>query len=1052
MKQIFNYKKATVLDIESDGLLDEATKIYIVGFQMHNHKDVKVFWGDTQEDRIKALFQWHIDNQIPVVAHNGITYDIPLIEKLYGMDLSNLMVIDTLGLSWYLNIHHNKHSIEVLAEDYDVGSKFEVDSGDWVKLTKEQAINRVTSDVVINKAMYDDFVCRLEDMYSLSKEMIDKGLVGGKRVSPDEKIYIDSLKGLSVEEHVNRILTFLMFKKDCQRLQEKTKWHVDVPYLQENIARLEEMVEKSAKELEAIMPPVPVYTVRKEPKNRFKKNGEPSVAGQKWLDVLEGLKKGGVDEWGNPLFKVDKPGEVKELTSYNPPNINGHQQVKDFLTSHGWEPETFKIIKDKEANNAWFASKPREGAPKSEWDKWKASKPEDRAVPQVRVDGKEGKELCESVIKLADKVPEIRVLEEYSVMKHRLDTMKGILSRVKDGKVEATCHGWTNTLRLQHSAPCVNLPSAKRKYAEAIRGCLIAPEGYISIGSDLSSLEDRCKVMLMIPHDPDYAAEMSKDDFDPHLTTAVAMGEITEQDMRGYIEGSLSPEDKARVGSKRRDAKPVNYMCLPKDNTEVLTEGGWKWFDQLSKKDRVLSFNPVTGLTEFTEILGIVEFSDAEIVEMSNHHWRLESTAEHRWLVTERSHNRREPDRMLYRTTTGMTTESKIVSSAKYSGGLSGVKPQEAALVAWILSDGYLKVSPLTGISSQGVGGYRRGVVASVAQSEKKFLGELRKTISECGVDYTEDVREDRVHIFRFKSKSFRDFWSGVGLPLEDKDSIDYTQWLLGLSYESLEAFLEAFYLADGHTAGNIKYKTKVIHQNRGKIADAVQLCSELLGRNTYVRGYGDRQVTIRSQESCTLGMQKTKRVINRKTDVFCLTTRNSNFVIRQNGFITITGNCVYGGTYKALMIQTGWPEQRCKDAIDAYWEKNWSVKAIAEEQVIVQDSRENNWLINPINGFLYNVRSEKDYFSTLCQGTGAFFFDMWVDGILRRQEQAWGVKSLTAQYHDEVIFVIKDKGLFKEKLYDMIKESINEVNKTFILRRELDCDVQHGKRYSEIH
>lgn len=721
MKQIFNYKKATVLDIESDGLLDEASKIYIVGFQMHNHKDVKVFWGDTQEDRIKALFQWHIDNQIPVVAHNGICYDIPLIEKLYGMDLSNLMVIDTLGLSWYLNIHHNKHSIEVLVEDYDVGSKFEVDSGDWVNLTKEQAINRVTSDVVINKAIYDDFIYRLEEMYSLSKEMIDKGLVGGKRTSPDEKIYIDSLKGLSLEEHVNRILTFLMFKKDCQRLQEKTKWHVDVPYLEENIRKLEELVESSAKELEAIMPPVPVYTVRKEPKNRFKKNGEPSVAGQKWLDVLEGLKKGGKDKWGNPLYKVDNVGEVKELTGYNPPNINGHQQVKDFLTSHGWEPETFKIIKDKEANNAWFASKPRKGAPKSEWDKWKASKPEDRAVPQVRVDGKEGKELCESVSKLADKVPEIRVLEEYSVMKHRLDTMKGILSRVKDGKVEATCHGWTNTLRLQHSAPCVNLPSAKRKYAEAIRGCLIAPEGYISIGSDMSSLEDRCKVMLMIPHDPDYAAEMSKDDFDPHLTTAVAMGEITEQDMRGYIEGSLSPEDKARVGSKRSDAKPVNYLS-------------------------------------------------------------------------------------------------------------------------------------------------------------------------------------------------------------------------------------------------------------------------------------------------------------------------------------------VYGGTYKALMIQTGWSEQRCKDAIEAYWEKNWSVKAIAEEQVIVQDSRGNDWLINPINGFLYNVRSEKDYFSTLAQGLGAFFFDMWIDGILRRQEQAWGVKSLTFQAHDECVFVIKDRGLFKEKLYDMIKESINEVNKTFLLRRELDCEVQCGKRYSEIH
>lgn len=108
----------------------------------------------------------------------------------------------------------------------------------------------------------------------------------------------------------------------------------------------------------------------------------------------------------------------------------------------------------------------------------------------------------------------------------------------------------------------------------------------------------------------------------------------------------------------------------------------------------------------------------------------------------------------------------------------------------------------------------------------------------------------------------------------------------------------------------------------------------------------------------------------------------------------------VYNGTYKALMRQTGWDEQRCKDAISAYWVKNWSVKTIADEQVTVIDSRGKEWLINPINGLLYNIRAEKDRFSTLAQGTGAFLFDMWLDDIITTMKERWGRATLTAQMH----------------------------------------------------
>ena len=94
LKPIYNWKLATVADLESDNLLDLATKLHVLGFQM-NEKEIKTFRGSTEGERIVKFFEWHVDNEIPIVMHNGISFDVPLMEKLFGVDLSNLMLIDT---------------------------------------------------------------------------------------------------------------------------------------------------------------------------------------------------------------------------------------------------------------------------------------------------------------------------------------------------------------------------------------------------------------------------------------------------------------------------------------------------------------------------------------------------------------------------------------------------------------------------------------------------------------------------------------------------------------------------------------------------------------------------------------------------------------------------------------------------------------------------------------------------------------------------------------------------------------------------------------------
>ena len=160
----------------------------------------------------------------------------------------------------------------------------------------------------------------------------------------------------------------------------------------------------------------------------------------------------------------------------------------------------------------------------------------------------------------------------------------------------------------------------------------------------------------------------------------------------------------------------------------------------------------------------------------------------------------------------------------------------------------------------------------------------------------------------------------------------------------------------------------------------------------------------------------------------------------------------MYGAGAAKIALTAGITVQEAQEALDGYWKLNHSVVTIAEEQVVVECARGHKWLINPINGFMYSLRTEKDKFSTLAQGTAAFLFDMWVDTFLDKLQEKWGRKTLTAQMHDELVVVCKDDEKAVDIIKTMLLDSIQEVSERYMMRRGLGCDVQKGYKYSEIH
>lgn len=164
--------------------------------------------------------------------------------------------------------------------------------------------------------------------------------------------------------------------------------------------------------------------------------------------------------------------------------------------------------------------------------------------------------------------------------------------------------------------------------------------------------------------------------------------------------------------------------------------------------------------------------------------------------------------------------------------------------------------------------------------------------------------------------------------------------------------------------------------------------------------------------------------------------------VIRQV-YKKVNYTAVYGSGAATLSRAAGVSLARGEELKEAYWKRNWSVLAIAEEQ-LVKKVLGGMWLFNPVSQFWYSLRYEKDRFSTLNQGTGVYCFDRWIMEFRKKRPQ------LTGQMHDEVVLTVKLGH--REELTKLLKEAVMVVNEELKLNRELDISVDFGQSYAEIH
>ena len=173
-----------------------------------------------------------------------------------------------------------------------------------------------------------------------------------------------------------------------------------------------------------------------------------------------------------------------------------------------------------------------------------------------------------------------------------------------------------------------------------------------------------------------------------------------------------------------------------------------------------------------------------------------------------------------------------------------------------------------------------------------------------------------------------------------------------------------------------------------------------------------------------------------------------------------INYSCVYGAGGKSVARSLKVPQEIGFKLVEAYRLRNKAVKEIARDQQVITVG-DKMWLVNPVNGFLYSLRHEKDIFSTLNQGTGVYCFDMWIKYFLIERKKICkdldikdisDIFVLIGQMHDEVILRLPDNEEAKELASSMLKRAITKTNNKLKLNRDLDIDIQFGVNYAKIH
>lgn len=365
------------------------------------------------------------------------------------------------------------------------------------------------------------------------------------------------------------------------------------------------------------------------------------------------------------------------------------------------------------------------------------------------------------------------------------------------------------------------------------------------------------------------------------------------------------------VGGLKGEARANALLrCVPLD-AEILTRDGWKSYREVARGEEVLGYDVERDQTAWTSLDAVNVYEALPMGELRTPAGRtlVRCTVGHRWAVEKEPYKprvrvgsprgrrgpyrTRGPERCLLTVEEMVSVAGRrlIIAAPERTTSGSLLSPVEAAVLGWAVTDGTIKRvgnSVRIGIcqSKDDIFAPIRELVAAAAPGTRELVSPpVRRTFPSSG--QTSETRPQ--HWWYIPSAVSRAILDKAGF----HDRCDLPRIVTRLDAAARRAFLHAVMLAEGDRTSR-RFANTDRH-----ILDAFQIACTLegiaLGKESSQRPYEGYKPLVTQRPR----MRRHILTHNLRFDVqgiepaWCPTTGLGTWIMRQNGRVMITGNCL---------------------------------------------------------------------------------------------------------------------------------------------------------------
>lgn len=319
----------------------------------------------------------------------------------------------------------------------------------------------------------------------------------------------------------------------------------------------------------------------------------------------------------------------------------------------------------------------------------------------------------------------------------------------------------------------------------------------------------------------------------------------------------------------------VPFYCVP-DDCEILTRRGWLRYEDLVEGEDVLSMNNDTGESEWAPCLGKAVFDyDGVMMTLSNRSTEYLFTPDHNWPVIQTGNSPARGKTVSRAIVKGweLRISQHIPRTSSFIGKGSIATPREAAIAAWVVTDGYQRVRPRSPNHQEML----------IYQSPGKYLDKIIELLGEGG-----SVGKPHPDTGVVPVRLVGELRKRISELIPSKES--FVKFVCQLDKEAAVACFEAMLEAEGSMCGDYFGGNKRNHfaQKHGPVLDAFQIVAQLVGT-----------VAHRTESGAYVSYERPTKKIGsgsigtcwHKGKVWCPQTKHGTWLMRRHGYVIWTGN-----------------------------------------------------------------------------------------------------------------------------------------------------------------